>query len=401
MEKYNKTLIKTGVSSVLLSSGILLGSSFASDLPFSSIEVEAASTTTYTTTANLNLRSTNSTKGKILLTIPKGKAVNYISKSGTWYKVSYNGKTGWVSSEYIKITNSVATTKTTYTTTANLNLRSTNSTKGSILLTIPKGKAVNYISKSGDWYKVTYNGKTGWVSSEYIKVTTTSTGTTAKPTTPSKPSTSVSTTKSTYTTTANLNLRSTNSTKGSILLTIPKGKAINYISKSGDWYKVTYNGKTGWVSSEYVKVGTTNTGTSTKPTTPSKPSTSETVTKSTYTTTANLNLRSTNSTKGSILLTIPKGKSVNYISKSGSWYKVSYNGKTGWVSSEYVKVATTNTGTSTKPTTPSKPSTSETVTKSTYTTTANLNLRSTNSTKGSILLTIPKGKSVNYISKSG
>lgn len=73
MEKYNKTLIKTGVSSVLLSSGILLGSSFASDLPFSSIEVEAASTTTYTTTANLNLRSTNSTKGKILLTIPKGK----------------------------------------------------------------------------------------------------------------------------------------------------------------------------------------------------------------------------------------------------------------------------------------------------------------------------------------
>ncbi|WP_225230331.1 SH3 domain-containing protein [Ureibacillus galli] len=421
MEKNNKTLIKTGVSSVLLSSGILLGSSFASDLPFSSIEVAAASTTTYTTTANLNLRSTNSTKGKILLTIPKGKTVNYISKSGTWYKVSYNGKTGWVSSDYIKTTNAVAT-KTTYTTTANLNLRSTNSTKGSILLTIPKGKAVSYISKSGDWYKVTYNGKTGWVSSKYVKVATANSGTTTKPTTPSKPSTSEpskpstndSATKSTYTTTANLNLRSTNSTKGSILLTIPKGKTVNYISKSGDWYKVTYNGKTGWVSSAYIKATSTNNGTTLKPSTPSTPGTSEPTKPSTpstpstnepskpstddstvnkiYSTTANLNLRSTNSTAGKILLTIPNGQTVTYISTSGKWYKVQYNGVTGWVSSDYIKISTNN---GTSPTNPSTGTGSDnlppgqTINSMIVYTTNSLNLRTSNSTSSASLGTIP------------
>ncbi|RND01810.1 SH3 domain-containing protein, partial [Lysinibacillus halotolerans] len=366
----------------------------------------------------------NSTKGSILLTIPKGKSVNYISKSGSWYKVSYNGKTGWVSSEYVKVattntgtstkpttpskpSTSETVTKSTYTTTANLNLRSTNSTKGSILLTIPKGKSVNYISKSGSWYKVSYNGKTGWVSSQYVKVTTTNTGTSTKPTTPSKPSTSEpskpntsdSAVKSTYTTTANLNLRSTNSTKGSILLTIPKGKSVNYISKSGDWYKVTYNGKTGWVSSEYIKVTTTNSGTTTKPTTPSKPSTEpskpstdDTVVNKIYSTTANLNLRSTNSTAGKILLTIPNGSTITYISTSGNWYKVTYNGVTGWVSSDYVKVSTNN---GTSPTNPSTGSGSsnlppgQTINSMVVYTTNSLNLRTSNSTSSSSLGTIP------------
>ncbi|WP_455661498.1 SH3 domain-containing protein [Pradoshia sp.] len=62
---------------------------------------EAASTVQYKTTANLNLRTTNSTKGKIILTIPKGKTVQYISKSGTWYKVKYKTKTGYASSKYL------------------------------------------------------------------------------------------------------------------------------------------------------------------------------------------------------------------------------------------------------------------------------------------------------------
>ncbi|MGM9931482.1 SH3 domain-containing protein [Pradoshia sp.] len=62
---------------------------------------EAASVTQYKTTANLNLRTSASTKGKIILTIPKGKTVQYISKSGTWYKVKYKTKTGYASSKYL------------------------------------------------------------------------------------------------------------------------------------------------------------------------------------------------------------------------------------------------------------------------------------------------------------
>lgn len=62
---------------------------------------EASSNYQYKTTANLNLRNSNSTKGKVLLTIPKGAVVQYISKSGSWYKVKYKSKTGFASSKYI------------------------------------------------------------------------------------------------------------------------------------------------------------------------------------------------------------------------------------------------------------------------------------------------------------
>ncbi len=65
--------------------------------------------------------------------------------------------------------------------TKGVNLRSSNSTNGSLLTAIPY-KAVIYVSQvNGSWGKTTYNGKTGWVSLDYCSKTTTPS--------PSKPST--------------------------------------------------------------------------------------------------------------------------------------------------------------------------------------------------------------------
>ncbi|WP_214786269.1 N-acetylmuramoyl-L-alanine amidase [Exiguobacterium sp. s183] len=197
--------------------------------------VEAA-TKYYTTTVNLNLRKMASTSGTILTTIPAGKTVTYISTYGSWYRVSYNGTVGYVSSQYLKTYQ--PTTVKTYTTTANLNLRKMASTSGTILTTIPSGKEVIYLSTYGSWYRVSYNGTIGYVSSQYVKVTSSST------ITPDA--------TATYYTTANLNLRKMASTSGTILLTIPSGSAVTYLSTYGSWYRVTYKGVTGYVSSQYV-----------------------------------------------------------------------------------------------------------------------------------------------------
>lgn len=87
---------------ILLLSSIGTYKSFITGLFNSETNIaEAASTVQYKTKANLNLRTTNSTKGKIILTIPKGKTVQYISKAGTWYKVKYKTKTGYASSKYL------------------------------------------------------------------------------------------------------------------------------------------------------------------------------------------------------------------------------------------------------------------------------------------------------------
>ncbi|MGE7834861.1 C40 family peptidase [Viridibacillus arvi] len=60
----------------------------------------------YKTTAALNMRTSAKTTSKVLLTAKKGAVVkaSYKKKVNgtTWYKVSYNGKTGWMSSAYLK-----------------------------------------------------------------------------------------------------------------------------------------------------------------------------------------------------------------------------------------------------------------------------------------------------------
>jgi len=240
--------LKLLLSSSLVLGGMVVAPSDLTSKYFDTSQVEAAST--YTTTANLNLRKSASTSATVLVTIPSGKAITYLGTYGSWFKVSYGGKTGYVSSQYVKVstTSTVTTTSSKkYTTTVNLNLRKSASTSATVLVTIPSGKAVTYLGTYGSWYKVSYGGKTGYVSSQYIKVSTTSTTTTS----PTK----------TYMTTANLNLRKSASTSATVLVTIPSGKAVTYLGAYGSWYKVSYGGKTGYVSAQYVKVSTTTTPT--------------------------------------------------------------------------------------------------------------------------------------------
>ena len=60
------------------------------------------------TTAKLSIRKKTSTKSKELKVIPKGAKVKILKKNVkkaegyTWYKVKYNGKTGYVASKYLK-----------------------------------------------------------------------------------------------------------------------------------------------------------------------------------------------------------------------------------------------------------------------------------------------------------
>lgn len=158
--------------------------------------------------------------------------------------------------------------------------------------------------------------------------------------------------KATMQTTANLNMRNQASTKGKVLVTIPKGTKVTTDTKVGSWYKVSYKGKTGYVSGSYLKVANAPTKATPKKATPKKvapkkvtpkkpaPVKEQKVAKKTYQTTAGLNMRTLPSTQGKVLVTIPKNTKVDSNVRSNGWYKVSYKGKTGWVSGSYLKVYT-------------------------------------------------------------
>jgi uncharacterized protein YvpB len=112
-------MMKKTVTGCLLATTLLLGGIVPQMPLFSNGEnsilgtsiAEASTSTTYKTTANLNLRTGPSTSYGVILTIPQGKNVTYISQSGSWYKVTYNSHTGYVSSKYLtKVTTTPAAT---------------------------------------------------------------------------------------------------------------------------------------------------------------------------------------------------------------------------------------------------------------------------------------------------
>lgn len=141
-------------------------------------KIDAASYGSYITTSNLNLRASMSTSSQKLVTIPKGSKVTLVMKySNGWSKVTYNGRTGYVSSNYIKVAGSSNNTTPTPSpsygktarTTAVLNLRRGAGTNYSSIMKIPQNATVNILARySNGWSKVNYSGRTGFVSSQYL-----------------------------------------------------------------------------------------------------------------------------------------------------------------------------------------------------------------------------------------
>ncbi|HHV64191.1 MAG TPA: SH3 domain-containing protein [Peptococcaceae bacterium] len=119
-----------------------------------------------TTPVGLNLRDTPSAAGKVLLTIPGNTRIDIYGKQGQWYQTAYQGKNGWVSANYVQITQSYRQGK--ITASGGLNLRQSPSTSAEILQTIPQGATISITGQEQDWYKVTYRGAVGWVFAEYV-----------------------------------------------------------------------------------------------------------------------------------------------------------------------------------------------------------------------------------------
>jgi hypothetical protein len=52
-----------------------------------------------------------------------------------------------------------------------LNVRSEANSKSKIIILVPNGTQLEALETKDDWYKITYMGKTGWVSKQYVTLT--------------------------------------------------------------------------------------------------------------------------------------------------------------------------------------------------------------------------------------
>ena len=235
---------------VLLGAGVLTAA-----MAFTNI---ANAATKYAmTTANLNFRTGPSTSNKIITTIKKNTKVEVVSYDGKWAKIKYKNQVGYSSKDYlseVSSSNSSTSTKkkTGKVTTGVLNVRSGAGTSYSKIGTLKKGATVTILQTSNGWHKIELSGsKTGWVSADYIKITTSSSS--AGPSGGSSSSGSTVTKKTGKVTTDVLNVRSGAGTSYSKIGTLKKGATVTILQTSNGWHKIELSGsKTGWVSADYI-----------------------------------------------------------------------------------------------------------------------------------------------------
>ncbi|MDY3827275.1 MAG: SH3 domain-containing protein [Clostridium sp.] len=222
----------------------------------------------------LSVRETSDVLGKELAKLTNGTKLIVIGEEDSWYKIKYENLVGYVYKDYVKVNKentqiennfesvqerAISKTKGTVTgVNTSLNVRSGASTSASIIGTLKNGAKVEITGESGNWYKINYNGKVGYVYKSYIKKGTT--GTTG--TTGGDGGTSTTTEKKGVVVgiSTTLNVRSGASTSASIIGTLRNGAQVTIIGESGNWYKIKFNERVGYVSKDYVREGNSNDG---------------------------------------------------------------------------------------------------------------------------------------------
>lgn len=133
------------------------------------------------TTGEVNMRKGPGLGYKSMRTISEGTKMEYDKtkkddRGVKWYRITYKGKTGWISSKYAteKGSSSSGSSSGKIKTTGSVNLRSGPSTDYKRLDCISSGKTLSYDKTQKDdrgvvWYRVSYKGQKGWVSSKYAK----------------------------------------------------------------------------------------------------------------------------------------------------------------------------------------------------------------------------------------
>ncbi|MGM9988006.1 MAG: SH3 domain-containing protein [Bacillaceae bacterium] len=291
---------------------------------------------------NLNVRSQGSISASIIGKLKHGSKVKVLSERSNWSQIQYNGETAFVHSDYLSDGVSNSSIPDSGDTVQkivdvgegmNLNFRQSPSTSAAILGKIKHGTKINVHSSSNGWSVVTYNGKKGYVATQYLANNLSS-----RPSYENKPvvDSSIKLKNMVVEASVGLNVRNSPSMKGAIITTLRNGTIVGVQSITNGWAKININNQVGYVSAQYL-VDYLN---STPPTGSQQNPSQGNFTKK-FVDTNKLNMRSGPSTSAKIITTLSKGTEVNVESVEYGWAKVHAQGTVGYVADRYLNTSVT------------------------------------------------------------
>lgn len=121
--------------------------------------------------SDVRMRAAADTGSSIITTLGKGAAVAVTGVSDGWYEVKYNGKSGYMSAQFVEVKNNASGLSATGKVTGDsVNVRSAANTEGGVVTTLASGSFVTVTGFDKGWYAVTAGGSSGYVSGDYLSL---------------------------------------------------------------------------------------------------------------------------------------------------------------------------------------------------------------------------------------
>ncbi|MBG9837172.1 MULTISPECIES: SH3 domain-containing protein [Bacillus cereus group] len=370
------------------------------------VQASASNSSSYKVNADvLHVRAGSSTSHDIISRVYNGQSLNVIGEENGWYKININGKTGFVSGEFVSKNGSsnsnVSTTGGKNKVTADvLRVRTAPNTSSSVSGRVYEGQTLNVIGQENGWVKINHNGQVGYVSGEFVSGVSSNAGSSNNNTNNNNQE-SVKPASGNYTVNvSSLRVRTGPSTSHTTVGSVTKGQVVQVVGEVQDWFKINYAGQTAYVSKDYVtKGGSSDNATQGNNQNNNQNNNVTVQTGGTYVVNAtSLRVRTGPATYHSVIGGVLNGTTLNVIGSEGSWFKVNYQGKTGYVSSEFTKFVKGGTTTPEQPKQPEKPN--QGAIGDYYINASALNVRSGEGTNYRIIGALPQGQKVQVISEN-
>ncbi|MEK4581134.1 C40 family peptidase [Bacillus sp. FSL R12-0074] len=361
------------------------------------VQASTSNSSSYTVNASvLHVRAGSSTSHDIISRVYNGQTLNVIGEENGWFKINHNGKTGYVSGEFVskngkKTNNNVSTGGNNKVTADVLRVRTAPNTSSSVSGRVYEGQTLNVIGQENGWVKINHNGKVGYVSGEFVSSVSSNAGSSNNNT-----NNTVKPASGNYTVNvSSLRVRTGPSTSHTTIGSVKKGQVVQVIGEVQDWFKINYAGQTAYLSKDYVTKGGSNENT-TQGNNQEQNNNVTVQTGGTYVVNAtSLRVRTGPATYHSVIGGVLNGTKLNVVGSEGSWFKVNYQGKTGYVSSEFVKFVKGGTTTPEQPEQPNQGAIGDY-----YINASALNVRSGEGTNYRIIGALPQGQKVQVISEN-
>ncbi len=258
----------------------------------------------------INVREGAGLDYPIIAKVEEGDRFKVLSREGEWIKIQVNDeKEGWVAEWLVTSKKDISKSSGTapslgYTTADGLRIRKGPGTDYPVVSILQNNTQVEIIGQSGSWVEIETSSGKGFILQEYIR-----TG-----------SQSLSFGRITA---DSVHLRSAPSLSADILGKIKKGASAEIIKEENGWTNIQYQGKSYWISSQYI----TKKGSSTS---------AEQL--NVEVTASSLNVRSSGKIGSTVIGTVKKGNTYEVVSQNGRWYQIKLeDGQKGWIAAWYAR----------------------------------------------------------------